>query len=216
MSEASQACTDPNATLTMTAGPQTESSPLSISSAADSRAKTSRSPAMGQDSRESAPVYGGITLDWFASFDRGSWSSKTLLLFSHGASEQFLGTWPKRGMMRSGRAYELPMLARHTDESGSSWWPTPTEKDSNGSARMTCIRTKEWTSNPGTTLTDAVRLAAAGLPLNKIAPGLKGQVNPEWSEALMGFPVGWSCPEDGQIPTVVAKKRGSRRASSKG
>jgi hypothetical protein len=81
---------------------------------------------------------------------------------------------------------------------------------------MTCVRTKEWTSNPGTTLTDAVRLAVAGHGLNTPVPGLRGQINPEWDEALMGFPAGWSLPTDGHLDSGQNRPRGNRRASSTG
>ena len=75
-------------------------------------------------------------------------------------------------------------------------WPTPTETDSSSSARMTCARTCEWRSKPGTTLTDAARLADAGLPLNAVAPHLSGAgaLNADWVDALMGFPIGWTDP----------------------
>ncbi len=46
--------------------------------------------------------------------------------------------------------------ARLTDESASSSWPSATASDYTGSRRSTA-RTPDWTSNPGTTLTDAIQ-----------------------------------------------------------
>lgn len=81
----------------------------------------------------------------------------------------------------------------------SGLWPTPTERDGSFSARSTCVRRREWASHPGTTLTDAVRLATAGLPFNAVAPQLagSGSVNPAWAEALMGLPENWTYPAAG-------------------
>ena len=67
----------------------------------------------------------------FASYDHGSWSSKTSQGSLFEDSTTFSATWPKQGMTRNGRAFALPMSAPRTDASasGSSGieWPTPTE-----------------------------------------------------------------------------------------
>lgn len=42
-----------------------------------------------------------------------------------GSLDEFSGTWPRSGMTRNGRAYELPTLAHITRESASFLWPTP-------------------------------------------------------------------------------------------
>lgn len=68
--------------------------------------------------------------------DTCSWRTRQCSLF--GGLEQFSGTWPRWGMMRSGECWELMMPELHTDgnESGS-WdgeetWQTPTAQDANG------------------------------------------------------------------------------------
>lgn len=63
------------------------------------------------------------------------------------------------------------------------YWPTPVFRDSNGTRRETA-RKDHWKSNPGTTLTDAVWLND---PADYDRP-----LNPDWVEALMGFPAGWT------------------------
>jgi site-specific DNA-cytosine methylase len=71
---------------------------------------------------------------------------------------------------------------------GARLWPTPVTTDSKG-ARKETARAEHWTSNPGTTLTDAVWLASKadyGRPLN-----------PDWVERLMGFPAGFTLPSMG-------------------
>lgn len=101
--------------------------PLWTSSAEASHAKTYPMLAREQGSeRGPDPGFGINSHEWFASYGRGSWWSRTLGLFSQGVLESFSETWPRQGMTRSGVAFVLPTLARHTDESGSSLWPTPT------------------------------------------------------------------------------------------
>jgi hypothetical protein len=110
---------------------RTTSRPLT-SSAEDSPAKTSPTPASEQASTENAAAYGPNTRESFASFDRDSSSWRTSQLCLDGEWSEFSATWPRAGMTRSGKAFELPMLAPHTDESESGLWPTPTVADTFG------------------------------------------------------------------------------------
>ena len=66
------------------------------------------------------------------------------------------------------------------------FWPTAITTDAKGSRRATA-RADHWTSNEGESLTDAVWLND---PADYDRP-----LNPDWSEALMGFPRGWTLPE---------------------
>lgn len=75
--------------------------------------------------------------------------------------------------------------------------PTPTERDSIGSRRSTASQ-GYWTSNPGTTLTDAA-LESTGA--NTRRPSAAGKtssaglvLNPSFVEWMMGAPDGWSDP----------------------
>ena len=95
-------------------------------------------------------------------------------------------------------------------------WPTPVTTDAKSSRRATA-KTEEWESHEGVTLLDAVMMwptptatpygtrnngnphdhrseyATKGAPsLETIAAKEGGHLNPEWVEALMGFPIGWS------------------------
>lgn len=75
------------------------------------------------------------------------------------------------------------MSARRTIAREPSCWPTPITTDAKG-ARRTTARRDHWTSNDGESLTDAVWLDSPedwGQPLN-----------PDWVEAMMGFPPGWT------------------------
>jgi hypothetical protein len=98
---------------------------LLTSSAADSPAKTSPTPASEQASTESAAASGPNMRESFASYDRASSSWRTSQLCLDGEWSEFSETWPRAGMTQSGKAFELPMLAPHTEESESGLWPTP-------------------------------------------------------------------------------------------
>jgi hypothetical protein len=74
---------------------------------------------------ESAADYGASTRVSFASYDRDSSSWKTSQLCLDGAWSEFSATWPRAGMTRNGKAFELPMLAPHTGENESGLLPTP-------------------------------------------------------------------------------------------
>lgn len=75
-------------------------------------------------------------------------------------------------------------------------WPTPTKQDANSSGAM---YPKTETHNPGVTLTDAAvrggmssrpdpKTLTLGSPTSDGGPAL----NPQFVEALMGFPIGWT------------------------
>ena len=123
---------------TMCASSDATHSPLSTSSAADSPARISATPASAPESTESAADFGASTRESFASYDPASSSWKTSQLCLDGELSEFSETWPRAGMTRSGKAFERPMLARHTDESESGLSltlkqthhvPTPTSSD---------------------------------------------------------------------------------------
>jgi len=92
---------------------------------AGSRARTSATPASEPESRASDRACGASTPASFAFYDRGSCSWKTSQLCLLAGSTAYSETWPKRGMTRSGIAFERPTSERPTVESGCSFWPTP-------------------------------------------------------------------------------------------
>jgi hypothetical protein len=133
----------------------------STSSPAASPAKTSPTPAKEPGSTGNARVFGRSTPDWFASYDRGTWWSRTLELFSPEGLTSFSGTWPRAGMTRNGTAYPLQPLAPLTAAtgSGSSRIPTPTAGDAKSAANRTAGRSDpDSKHHSGTTLTDFTRM----------------------------------------------------------
>ncbi len=87
------------------------------------------------------------------------------------------GTGPKR--------YGLAMLARMI--------PTPTAGDSKSAGSR---NTESSDANPGLSLTDFVRMdGGEGRGSSSPASQRSGRLNPEFSEYLMGFPIGWTDTE---------------------
>jgi len=87
-------------------------------------------------------------------------------------SDEYSGTWPKSGMTHGGDAFRQPPLERRISERGSGLWPTPNASDATG--------------GPGSSGRDG------GLNLRTVA---NGQLNPDWVEWLMGWPIGWTSLE---------------------
>lgn len=116
---------------------------------------------------------GSTWREWLAKFDPHSCSWRTAQPSLFEGSEQFLETWPRSGLMLRGVCYPLPTLGLHTcaNESGL-WLGTPTKAMSE--------RSDEFRSG-----------ALAPAEFVRTLPG-GGQLNPEWVEWLMGFPLGWS------------------------
>jgi hypothetical protein len=100
-----------------------------MSSVADSLAKTSAWPGRAQGSPASAQGSGPNTPDSLASFDPATSSWRTSQRCLDGEWAEFLETWPRAGMTRSGIAYPLKPLAPITRGTGSGSWLTPSVED---------------------------------------------------------------------------------------
>ena len=186
----------------------------SISSAADSPAKTSATPESALASTASARGSGVSTPESFANYDPATSSWRTSQRSLLGGWSEWSETWPRAGMTRSGIAYRLPPLVPLTDVTGFSLWPTPVVNDSRNGANETAARKPGGKHHSGTTLVDAVRLmyptptardyrapgtperlaraqeeSSRGQPLTEAVGGL---LNPTWVEWLMGYPLGWT------------------------
>lgn len=90
---------------------------------AKSRARAAAPAPMTATSGASSPAS-------FAALGPGGCWLKTCQGFSRlrldGTSEEFSGTWPSSGTMRSGKCFPLPAAELHTSGAASSWLPTPT------------------------------------------------------------------------------------------
>jgi hypothetical protein len=97
----------------------------SMSSVADFHAKTSATLASERELTENAADSGASLPESLANYDRATSSWRTSQLCLDGEWAEFSETWPRSGMTRNGKTYELPTLVHHTGESESGLWPTP-------------------------------------------------------------------------------------------
>ena len=178
----------------------------STSSAEDSHARTSPPQAKGLGSAENAADYGLNLLGSLAKFDRDSYSWRTPQCSLVEGLDEFSGTWPRWGTMRSGECWEriMPELPTSGTESGS--WPTPRASEANGGDYQ---YDRGDHSKPRDTLKGMVKRfpspaardwkSGAGRKENGHVPQLPevlgGQLNPDWVEWLMGWPIGWTACE---------------------
>ena len=139
------------------------------------------SPARTSAPQERGAELKGLSLDsgwkWKESSVKydpamSSWRTRQCSLF--GGLEVFSEGWPRWGMMRDGECWGLAIPGHPTKESGCGLWaPTPSATDWKGSSKAGQRRRQ---------LTD---------PEKGIIP-CGGKVNPEFSEWLMGWPIGWT------------------------
>ena len=140
-------------------------------------------PARTSASLEAVPGWRASIQDYglrsplpFATFDpaTSSWRTRQRSLF--GDLEQFSRTWPASGMTRSGTAYRRRPSAPVTYEHAHGLWPTPLATETG------------WRKKP---------YSQGGRALSTV---IGGPQNPEWTEWLMGFPIGWTDCERSETP----------------
>ena len=116
----------------------------------------------------------------------------------------FSETWPKWGMMRNGACWELMTRVRPIEENESGFWPTPTcmagamylESNAHKRNSMSLASAVHYWITPmardykGHTNNPKARGYGGTLPDQVRCDG--GQLNPNWVEWLMGWPVGWT------------------------
>ncbi len=152
-------------------------SPTSMFYAEDSLAQISAMLAKVQGSLASARAFGSSTHESSENSDQNTSSSKTSQLCAPAVLMSSRVKYPRSGMICGGIAYQLPPSAPLSKGTGFSSsrgdaWPTPTARDYKD-------------SGPNT---DYARLAAR----SNLAGVVGGAINPDWSETLMGFPIGWT------------------------
>jgi hypothetical protein len=149
-----------------------------------SRAKTSALQEEAMDLTANAPACGPNMSASFARYDHDALKWRTPQLSLAADLDEFSETWPRWGSMRNGECSERAMLAPRISESGSGLWqtpvadqglmvPTPCARDYRGVGRSRMERTG----------------SKAGENLPQFLGGL---LNPDWTEWLMGWPIGWT------------------------
>ena len=137
----------------------------------------------------------------FGAIDPPACCLKTSRAISRWGCSMSCPTWKATVTERRGAVTRRRLSALHTDanESSSSGWPTPTVGDSRGAANATANRRPGAKFNSGRTLTDAMHtVAVESSPdsqahlVGSSSTNLRAQLNPDWVEMLMGFPIGWT------------------------
>lgn len=157
----------------------------------------------------------------FAKYSHDSSMWKTHQFSLLGDLDEFSQTWPRSGLMRHGECWELPMLVQHTNAHVSGYWPTPSKSDTadrkvpdhvhttktgsikhigkDGSlsqirlSQVVKFRTpnasdaRKWSRQ-----TEEERRAKGQQVRLGHQLGAGGQLNPDWVEWLMGWPIGWT------------------------
>lgn len=138
---------------------------------AGSHAKTSALPEKELGLTVSGRECGSTWRASLAKYDPVSSSWKTAQPSLLEDLEPSLVTWPQSGMTRNGECWERPALERRTSVTGCGLWlPTPTAHNAKEAAHPS-----EYKRNCPTLATHA-----------------GGPLNPQWTEWLMGWPIGWT------------------------
>jgi hypothetical protein len=176
-----------------------------MSSAVGSRARIYPLQARVRDLKASAADYGQKSPDFLASYDPATSLWKTSQPFLIEGLTEYLGTWPRSGLVVSGIAYQLPPLVLLTDEIASGLWPTPrtTGLDGGSNSRKAAKARGMW---PTPLARDTKgrdsprRKGGASLPQIIWQETGSGRLNPTFVEWLMGFPIGHTELEPSETP----------------
>lgn len=153
---------------------------LSTSSVEVSPVRTLAQQVSEPGSKEKPAGYGVKCPVSFARYDHGTSSWKTRQLLLTGGSEEFLGTWPRWGLMRDGECSALLTLEHDTSVKGCLSLPTPT---------------RSWgRRGPGLSNNlDNMRMtASATMATLTIVSQFGWRWPPALPEMMMGWPIGWS------------------------
>lgn len=94
-------------------------------------------------------------------------------------------TWPASGMWDDGAAYRLPLLEPSTNGNGCGLLPTPVARDGRSFYVVTLKTAKKRIGEKRHQL----HWAMYGIVYHGWS---KGWANPRFSEAMMGWPIGWT------------------------
>lgn len=195
-----------------TFGPSTETNGegTSMSSAEDSLAPTFPWPVTAKESKAPSPDSGKKCAGSLAKFDPDTSSWRTPQLSLLGDLESFSETWPRWGSMRDGECWELTMPAHLTSGKESGFWRTPDTGaggtsgllkeglDYRENGQPIQVRLVDQVNNPRLWPTPISRdwKSGTGADHGDHSPPLSsvvgGQLSPDWTAWLMGWPIGWT------------------------
>ena len=137
----------------------------------------------------------------FASFDPPTSSWKTSQLCLSGELAMFSAAWPESGSMRAGKCYRRAPSVPHIHDGECSLWPTPTASmDGRGFGIPLHDRTGRYKRSTVRRVQELV--------------GKHGwRIHPNFTEALMGFPLDVSEIEPSETASVPSLPSGSANES---
>lgn len=170
-------------------------------------------PEPAQDSMasevDSGPKWRGSFAKWNPKQLRWKTAQCSLL----GDSDEFLETWPRWGSMRNGASYLRPIPALPICESASGLWQTPVADDaisrlkgkwnSRGEPKLSA-QVMNWPTprardaqpeglEAGLRRVEKYSTCGLSTAVNADPSAKKtGLLNPNWTEWLMGWPIGWT------------------------
>ncbi len=215
-------------------------SPPLTSSAGASPASPSATPA-SERANPIAAGFGPSSTESYARFNPDGSLLRTCQDYVQstldGSLEEYSGTFPKQGSMRSGRLFPLPTSAPPTSESESSLWPTPDVPSGGRGIPKDAVRTGrsiytkdgrkvqeglanavKWPTPAGEGSRSGGHQGLAGGTGNRLKLyGMLGyeegkkmgcqSLNPYWVEWLMGFPLGWTDLGDSATPSFRRSRK---------
>lgn len=183
----------------------------STSSTADSPARISVLRAMVRAWLASAAAWFSRYFGSSVKSGRPSFSSKTCRPLGPAAENEWSKNWPRSGMTVDGTCYPLTTWERRTRGNAGSSWPTPRAADAEKNQRsMSGILNEVARKGAPQDLISAVRLRPTQSAVRVETPA-GGQLNPQWIEWLMGYPLGWTVSEPWAMP-LSPPRRGKRSA----
>ena len=136
-------------------------------------------------------------------------------------SPEYALTWSRKAMPSGPSICALRASARLTSDSGCGGWPTPVTSDHTGSRRATAHK-EHWTSNAGTTLTDAAWYAT-GWPTPRTVDAHGRSLNDgKRGASLIEAAAGWATPttrdhkDTGDLGGSIVRKDGKTRLDALG
>ena len=175
-------------------------------------------PATLRVSKGNAAGCGLNTLESFAHYDLNSLSWKMYQLCFGGILAEFLGTWPRAGIMRSGNVYQLLPLALPTSGSASGLLPTPQSQDyqpicwARAERLVRGLKGRAHSGNAGGCMNLQDSMAAGWMLRQRLAlrppRGNMPRANPSYWEFLMGFPEGWTDLNASETPSFRKSSNG--------
>ena len=172
---------------------------------ADFHAKTLAPQEKAQESLESEVECGATWQGLLAKYDQNTslWKTPQCSLLEE--STEFLGIWPKWGLMQDGELYPQQTLVPRILEKESGLWPTPNQRDwkdsgpSQGKRKSPNLGTMVHWPTPttkgmcgGSGAWDQLNQITTTEEAKMMGAGNGGTLNPTWVEWLMGWPLGWT------------------------